>query len=73
MPKLPDPDKVETGEWIDAYLSHHRQIGWSSRQLHIEAQRLGRAAAFQWNAPDEATHKAVDRFALWLKTRTSLP
>jgi hypothetical protein len=31
IPKLPDPDKVGTGEWIDAYLSHQKQIGWSSR------------------------------------------
>ena len=37
MPTLPDPDELETGEWIDAYLSHQRQTGWSSRQLHIEA------------------------------------
>ena len=73
MPTLPDPDELETGEWIDAYLSHQRQTGWSSRQLHIEARRLGRAAAVQWNAPDLDTNKAVERFAVWLKTRTSNP
>ena len=73
MPKLPDPDKLETGEWIDAYLSHQRQTGWSSRQLPIEAQRLGRAAAVQWNARALDTHKAVERFVVWLMTRTSNP
>lgn len=71
MPQLPDPDELQTGELIDAYLSHQRQTGWTSRQLHREAQDLGRAAAFQWNAPDLDTHEAVERFAVWFKTHLS--
>ena len=68
MPQLPHPDALETGELVDAYLAHQRQTGWSSHQLHREAKYLGRAAAVQWNAPDLATHEAVQRFAVWFKS-----